>query len=388
MNKLRLRTKIETILVTFLLLSIAAATVLSLTRTISDTHDDMDTFIRNSKGNYWEATGDNIQIAIDDLSSTNGGTVWVGSDVTLYSTIYMNDKVQLDFQNNKVTLGNNIEFVIFTECQWASVKNAYVTPSTYHTKSIIVVYCDPSSGWDEHCRHNTVENIRIVESSAYTRQHNWTGIHLKMDGDSDIALNTFRDVSMYGCRNGILLESNHNGAWANGNYFENIWISRFINGVWFDDIDGNSFNANVFTNVKLQTIDGDGSEGGQPTGYTEPMYGFRNICGNANHFDHCLVWDWYVADDPQYAWWIGPDAKYTEIDDHASGKWNYEYTLDEGTETTLTMGGYVFPRIVVQDWQPNTMPNNSSVIWIDSNDNDRTYLVFNWNGDLRKVELT
>jgi len=44
-------------------------------RRINDSYDNVDTLIRNSKGNYWAATGANIQLAIDDLSS--GGTVWL-----------------------------------------------------------------------------------------------------------------------------------------------------------------------------------------------------------------------------------------------------------------------------------------------------------------------
>ena len=67
MKKITLRTKIEATLVLLLLVSIvAAASVISVTRMISDSHDDVDTYIRNSNGNYWECTEANIQAAIDD----------------------------------------------------------------------------------------------------------------------------------------------------------------------------------------------------------------------------------------------------------------------------------------------------------------------------------
>jgi len=46
-------------------------------RRINDSYDNVDTLIRNSKGNYWAATGANIQLAIDDLDN---GTVYFPTD--------------------------------------------------------------------------------------------------------------------------------------------------------------------------------------------------------------------------------------------------------------------------------------------------------------------
>ena len=71
------------------------------------------------------------------------------------------------------------------------------------------------------------------------------------------------------------------------------------------------------------------------TGYDEPCYGFRNISGSGNHFDHCLVWDWMFPEDPQYTWWIGSDAEFTRINTHDSLVWNNDYFLDEGIETMV-----------------------------------------------------
>ena len=78
MDKWKIRTKIEVgfgIIVVLMLLSVAI--IPALTRTITSSSDTIDTYIRNSKGNYWVASGTNIQTAIDDL--TNGGTVWLPS---------------------------------------------------------------------------------------------------------------------------------------------------------------------------------------------------------------------------------------------------------------------------------------------------------------------
>ena len=65
-------------------------------------------YIWNSNGNHWDATGSNIQQAIWDLNSTDGGMIWVGSDVDLSSPIRLRDNVILDFQKNQVTLIDDI----------------------------------------------------------------------------------------------------------------------------------------------------------------------------------------------------------------------------------------------------------------------------------------
>jgi hypothetical protein len=189
-------------LAVLLLVATAAYLVGSVTRTISDARDNKDSLIRNSKGNYWEPLGSNIQLAIDDLG-TAGGTVWVGSAVNVSSTVIMKSKVQLDLQGNTVTMTANVPFVNFKECMWASLKNAYIRPSTYHSTSLILM--ESGNSWSTHCRNNLVDHVEIVEPSAYTVNHDWTGIQLLMNGDSDICFNTFRDMYIYGCDTGILI---------------------------------------------------------------------------------------------------------------------------------------------------------------------------------------
>jgi len=78
-----LRTKAEVILVACFLICLSVVSVMSVTRTITDTSDNVDTFIRNSNGKYWEATGANIQTAIDDLNNS-GWAGWVKIPVGTY----------------------------------------------------------------------------------------------------------------------------------------------------------------------------------------------------------------------------------------------------------------------------------------------------------------
>ncbi len=63
-----------TFFVLFLLLSVSFSG--ALTRVISSDSDNVKSFIVNSKGNYFEATGSNIIVALEDLG-LSGGDVWI-----------------------------------------------------------------------------------------------------------------------------------------------------------------------------------------------------------------------------------------------------------------------------------------------------------------------
>lgn len=55
--------------------------------------DTRKTMIWNSNGNYWDATGTNIQVAINDL--TSGGTVLLPSGIIYFDKIWINDNIVL-----------------------------------------------------------------------------------------------------------------------------------------------------------------------------------------------------------------------------------------------------------------------------------------------------
>jgi len=179
MKTIRLRTKIEVAFALLLLISVSVASVISLTRTISDSHDDIDTYIRNSNGNYWEATGSNLQLAINDIGN-DGGTVWVGSDVTLSSeiTIHNNDHLILDFQGKQVTLDDDISFINVTATKYTTIRDAKVLITSGHTESIIKLYNAPYAQWADRIRYNTIENIQIANPSSTYKDY--TGIHLSL----------------------------------------------------------------------------------------------------------------------------------------------------------------------------------------------------------------
>ena len=69
---LSLKTKTEVIFIVALLVSIGVSSVMSVTRTITDSSDTIDTYIRNSNGKYWSATETNLQLAFNDLNNQSG----------------------------------------------------------------------------------------------------------------------------------------------------------------------------------------------------------------------------------------------------------------------------------------------------------------------------
>jgi len=87
--------------------SLLALSVPAPTRVISDTGDNVDTFIRNSNGGIWDASGANIQLAIDDLG-TEGGTVWIPDGNYDFSS-------QIQIKNNSVRLLGEGQYITFTK---------------------------------------------------------------------------------------------------------------------------------------------------------------------------------------------------------------------------------------------------------------------------------
>lgn len=303
----RRSTKIDILIVSVIVLSIFAASVVSVTRTITNSHDDIYTFIVNSNGNYWQPTSDNLQLAINDVGTY--GTVWVGSDITLTSAISLSENhgVIIDFQGNQMTLNGDISFLNMTSTNYATIKNAFVKVSSSQTNPIIHMYIrngGQTNLWAERLRFNTFENIVIENSYSPQSNHDFAGIHMEILGYSNMLFNTFDNIRMYGVGTGILLEAKHSNAYGNGNYFENIWIDQFETMIQFDVTAQNpyGFNENIFQDVKGQTC-------------TWSMYGFRDISNSGNHFYGCLAWDWSVS-GRTYDWIIDSSAWRTKISAH------------------------------------------------------------------------
>ncbi|MCD4740430.1 hypothetical protein K8R43_04555 [archaeon] len=295
----------------------------SITREITVVTDNKETFIRNSKGNYWEVAESNLSIAIADLEDVGGGTVWIGNDLTLTAPIQLKDNIALDFEYHEVILDGDLSFVEVSDCEHAEVRNVHIELTVSgHESSVIRLYDLPGSS--EGVRYNTFRNIVMTNPSSWTSGVGWSvrehdGIHLEVKEGSEITWNIFDNIQMYGPETGIHLECDHPTGFGDENYFKNVWIDQFETMIWFDvsPSSGKGFNRNVFEHVKGQSAE-------------FSFDGVKSISNDENHFDHCLVWDWYIVENPNYVWSVDSTANNTFICAHAN-----QDVHDEGSNTVL-----------------------------------------------------
>jgi len=336
-------------------LILVIARVNSVTRTISSSSDDLETFIRNTNGNIWECTGSNIKRAIDDLGG-KGGTVLIGSDTTLSEEIHIDNigigegkqnTTIIDFQGTKVTLNSDITFVNLTRAQHVTIKNVHIRPDPDQLEPIIKLYVGATGDPDTKCvSYNTFKNIHvgntggkiIVNGLGCYKKHNFTIVHMEMNGESTMHVNTFEDFYVHGVGKFAYFYQKSESGWINDSYFENIWIDQFLECIRFQDNPAATspcFNYNIFVHVKPQV-----------SRFTK--YGITNISGYANRFDHVLMWDWYACKDhtPPYTesgveeYGITNRAFYTYINAHM---WYIGGTdvNDEGINTMVIANGAV-----------------------------------------------
>ena len=233
MKILKARTKIEAVLACAFLIVISIASVFAVTRTISDTRDTVDTYIRNSNGNYWAATGDNIQVAIDNLgivAPVNSGygspraTVWLPGNTTLTisSTVIIKDDITLDMQGCQVKPNANIN--CFLLHRGARIRNGAINVSgvgSYSSNAILFLATDMAYV----SQLNYIDNIQFVSASQ-----RGTAIYLNTSGaaDQQISMAFVNRIQISGFKYGIFI--NHNATsgdnYINGNTFTNIYMNN------------------------------------------------------------------------------------------------------------------------------------------------------------------
>jgi len=278
MRTLKLRTKIEIIIAIAFVMSLVVSSVISINRTISDTHDDVDTFIRNSNGNYWEATGTNIQAAIDDFGITappNSGYGGVhayvylpgNTTITVSSTINIKDHITLDMQGCEIKPSGNID--VFKLDKGAQIRNGIINVSgvaTYNSKAIMLNTLDypwqkehpviiedmvlasesgrgvgicfnTSSASDQRATNVQVEDIDIKNFEyGIVIDHTSTG-------DSYINGNMFARITIYNCTYPIKVYESV--AEASGNYFRtiNIYCNSSTEYIIWNNGHGNQYDG-------------------------------------------------------------------------------------------------------------------------------------------------
>jgi len=291
MKKISLRTKLEAVFIMIICIILVSAGALSVTRTISDTHDDVETFIRNSNGNYWEATGENIQNAIDDVAFPQiiqgvfplgvpycTVTLPSGINFSISSTIIIGPLIMLDLGGSTIKPTGNFNVAKLDDA--SQVRNGVIDVSGVDGYSSAAICFDKDINFQAHI--NLVEKLNLVSA-------NQSGI-------------------------GIYINVSSNEAQViSGVYFDNVRIDSFEYGIFFnhsstkDPASGyNSYmNGNYFSNIRIInttycikmfsiSTQGGGTAGG---GYETTGNFFDNIYCYCTNKTESIIWHdgWYIT---------------------------------------------------------------------------------------------
>lgn len=188
----------------------------AVTRTITDTGDTVDTFIRNSKGNYWTINFANLQLAIYDLNSTNGGRVDVPNcNITFTTTLKGTNNLQLQGMGKNSTIfflnaGVNKDMINFSNCHNCLVEGIrfnFNNWSQSDTGNLSIIrmsnFCSfitiqQCSFWNGHGSMietgdfmHPANNITIQDCDFHNRRQRFWGGAISFWGSDCIASNNF-----------------------------------------------------------------------------------------------------------------------------------------------------------------------------------------------------
>jgi len=311
MRILSVRTKIEVVLVITFLLILGTVSVVSLTRTISNTHDDIDTFIRNSKGNYWQATGANIQIAIDDLGITTyskwgtpRGTVWLPGNMTLNVSSRITVKLDTTLDMGGCVIKPTSNFDVILMDKGSRIRNGIIDVSDVgsYSKSVITFNANDWD-WAQQCY---VDNMELDSSSL-----RGTAIYLNTS-----SLTFAADLTFIFCNK------------ININNFQ---YGIYINQASTRTPDNCYINGNVFTNVHMDNVK-----------YCMKVYQvsaeasanqFENIYCNCTHNTEYIIWN-----NGQYSQFVNINA--FNWDNNSKTRKSYDFSSNaNGAYLTFHGGG-------------------------------------------------
>jgi len=296
---LSFRTKAEVIVIAGFLIALSALSAVSVTRTITDTSDDIETFIRNSNGKYWAATDANIQLALDDIGTDNKGEVILPGNtaIEISTTITIPRNVTLDLQS--CVLKATADINVIRMMPSSTIKNGQID-ITYASFSKAAIYLNGDDGfifyndWYGSSRmHTNILNMNIISASQ-----NGYGLHFYIpnsEGSHSVGWVNVEDYSSCYTNKSIFLDNKYSGSgdggWINGNTFSNL---QGMDDGWFIYLDGQmqdgtgevktATSGNIFNNVMFQPND--------------HAIGVLYIEGWGNVFTNVMIWDWDGGKDP------------------------------------------------------------------------------------------
>lgn len=215
------------------LLIIMSLSPLFAVRTITSTNDNIYTKIRNSKGNYYDASAANIQNAIDDIGivapiySGYGGHRGVvllpeNTTITVSSTITIKDYITLDLNGCELKPSGNFDVILLH--RGARICNGIINVTgvgTFNHAAIRFLFTDMTFVGQT----NNIDNMYLVSASQRGK-----AIYLNTSGTSDGMLafifvnRIFIDDFEYGIYINHAATAGDN--YINGNVFSNIYMNN------------------------------------------------------------------------------------------------------------------------------------------------------------------
>lgn len=233
-----------------------------------------------------------INDAIDDAYnlysySFGGGTVYIPAGVYL-----INDTIRL---RSNVTIRMERNTLLYTE-----------------NYSGAVFYGDP-----------TVTHTYIHGGILFSGENTMTGISIRANASGQYMQESgFHDMTIQGCLTGINLYSDNSG-FINSNYFDNIWIEDFVNGiVAYEGASSAGLSGNNFNNVTLQCDDA-------------TAYGLKDIDLSYSTFTGLFIWDFPVAGTAAITIRNGSRNVFT------GGNWSSKGFTDTGQRNVFITGDFI-----------------------------------------------
>ena len=386
MDKIRLRTKIEVIIGIMLMMTVAVVSVASVTRTITNTNDTVDTYIRNSNGKYWSVSETNLQAAINDLNpgGWSNGVVLVPGDMTIQinTGIILKPYITLNLQGSYLDVRSNVDGVIMAE--GSCLQGGTIDTRNYAgTYTHAAVCFNPTTITHEYWTGETkVQNMFLMGAL-----NEGAGIQYQLANLGDkVAFTSCSNIYIFQFKYGVLINvtgGQNNGAptYANGNMFNDIHMIGPQYAIYlhrniavshnYCDCDGNQFN-----NIQVQT-----QSNTKRIIFAEGSY---------NVFDNIFVWDW-SASGQQLAFEFPADSQFQWLSyhiDNNNGLQSDNHYISNGTNNyrqDVRYGAYAMVTFS-QSTEPD-IPTNTMALWKNTS-TGKYYIIQDFNGTQKKAELT
>ncbi len=286
-----------------------------------DEYVELDTYIKNSKGNYWKPLAENIQHAINDLDNTSGTVFLPGNTVfETNETLILRENVILDMGG--CILKPLRDFHVIDLRGSSNVKNGIIDVSKVDDYSHA---CLLISG--VHFIDTQENSIKIFNMELQSENHQGKGIYFYVDDDEQaigwVRCNVIRTESFeYAIHLNCNNAGESYGSWINGNTFTDL---RGRNDKYFIYIERNeevkepwsATSGNIFETIQYQT-----TENSECVIYNE---------GWGNMFSNVMIWDWQLA---------GEDKKSIKLTSATrncflSYRGGSDDLLDEGVSNTI-----------------------------------------------------